>query len=277
MPSNNARFIFKNLARLTGVAASTVAAGYPAANLLNSDKALTFRAPGKTVMLSGSSPQPLVASGLGMGPCNLSSGATGRLLLYSDAAATDVVLDTDAQYICPAPPVDLEGWNLAQASSAYAHGGGTTAALWFQETTFRAWRLYLDDVNNMQGYIEACHLILGKYFSPARDVDAGVGIKLRDTDVQKRSAAGSLRARAGVKWRELALDLSDMPIADLRVMLRALRSLGRGRPLFAAIYPEDDDTLLDGETRMIGMLSEESEFTLGGPDDFATKITVTQL
>lgn len=277
MPSNNARFIFKNLARLTGVTASTAAAGYPASNLLNSDKAMTCRSTGKSLTLSGSYSQLMTASGLALDATNLSSGATGRLYLYSDTGATVLARDTGVAYICPAPPGDLEGWNIAQASSAYAYGGGTNAVLWFPETTFRSWRLVIDDVNNMQGYVEAAYLMLGQYWSPEFDVDAGMRVKLRDTDVQKRSAAGSLRARAGVKWREMALDLSDMPLVDLRILLRSLRSLGRSKPFFVAVYPDDDDTLLDAETRMVCMLTEEAEFTLGGPDDFATALTVAAL
>jgi hypothetical protein len=276
MPTNTARFIFKNLARLTGITATT-AAGYPAANLLNSDDSLTCRATAKTLTLQGTNANLLTASGLALASTNLSPTATGRLYLYSDTAYTTQVRDTTAKAICPAPAVELEGWTAAQAASAYAYGGGADAFLWFPETAFRSWRLVIDDPNNLAAYIEAAFLMLGQYWSPTYDVDSGMGIKLCDTDVQKRSAAGSLRARAGVKWRELSLDLSNLPLADLRTLLRALRSLGRNKPFVVAVYPEDDDTTLDAETRMVGMLTSESEFTLDGPDNFATKVTITQL
>jgi len=272
---NAARFIFKNLAKVTGVN-GTSAAGYPAANLLNSDKAVTFRATGKTVTLTGAYTAPITASGLALAHTNFSSSATGRLRLYSDFAGTVLVRDVAATQLCNAPPVELEGWNLAQSASAYAYGGGADARLWFDETTFRAWRLDIDDVNNMQGYLEAAYLILGQHWSPTYDIDAGAGVKLCNSDVHKRTAAGSLRSRAGLRWRELPLDLSDLTKADFTYLLRKLRGQGVS-PFLCALYPEDDDAILDAETTLIGKVTEESEFTLNGPDSFATKVTVRGL
>lgn len=277
MPANNARFIFSNLAKATGVTATATAAGYPASNLLLSDKAMTYRSTTKAATFSGSSATSLTASAIVLAGANLSPTATGRLYLYSDTAYTTVVYDSTAKTICPAPAGQLEGYTAAQAASAYAYGGGVDAVLYFPETSFKSWRFVVDDPSNLAAYVEASYLMLGQYWSPTYDVDAGMGVQLRDSDVQKRSAAGSLRARAGVKWRELPLDLSLMPLADLKTLLRALRSLGRSKPLFVAVYPEDDDTTLDAETRMVGMLTEESEFTLGGPDNFATRMTVASL
>lgn len=274
---NNARFIFKNLARLTGVTATATGAGYPASNLINSDKALTYRATTKNVTLQGTTANLVTASGLALAATNLSPTATGRLYLYSDTAYATQVHDTTAKQICPAPAVELEDWTPAQAASAYAYGGGADAFLWFPPIAFRSWKLVIDDPNNLAAYIEAGFLMLGQYWSPTYDIDSGMGIKLRDTDVQKRSAAGSLRARAGIKYRELPLDLSGMPIADLRTLLRALRSIGRSKPFAVAVYPEDTDNTLDAETRMVGMLTEESEFILDGPDNFATKLNVSSL
>lgn len=273
----NARFIFRNLAKLTGVTATATAAGYPATNLLLSDKALTYRATGKTVTLSGSYANLVTASGLYLAGANFSPTATGRLYLYSDTGATTQVRDVGLKTLNAAPAVELEDWTPAQAASAYAYGGGSDGAIWFPETAFRSWRLVLDDPNCLQAALEISYLMLGQYWEPTYDVDSGMGIKLADSDTQKRSAAGSLRARAGVKWKEMTLDLSSLPLADLRTLLRALRSLGRAKPFVVAVYPEDADATLDAETRMACMLTAESEFTLDGPDNFATRLGVAQI
>jgi hypothetical protein len=120
-------------------------------------------------------------------------------------------------------------------------------------------------------------MTLGAYWSPTYDVDSGMGVKLCDSDTQKRSAAGSLRARSGVRWRELPLDLSGMPLADFKSLLRFLRGLGRSTPFACSVFPEDADALLEAETRIVGMLTDSSEFTLSGPDNFATKINIASL
>jgi hypothetical protein len=124
---NNARFIFKNLLRTTGVTATTTAAGYPATNLVLSDKAQMYRATGKTVTLQGTTANLVTASGLALAATNMSPTATGRLYLYSDTAYTTVVHDTTAKQICPAPAVELEGWTAAGAASAPMPSSGSRA------------------------------------------------------------------------------------------------------------------------------------------------------
>lgn len=275
--SNPLRLLHKNIAKITGITASSAEAGYPASELLKASKDTSFRATGTSVTLSGSSATPLTAAGLILARCNLSPTATGRFVAYSDQAGTVPVLDTTAKLVCPAPSVELEGWTAAQAASAYAYGGGTDAALWFNSTTFRKWEFTISDASNLQGYIEACYLMLGPTFSPSCDLDENATFTMRSTDVQVRTAAGSLASRAGIKYREQPLDLTEMTAADRQELMRLLRSAGRHHPVGLCLFPDDDDLELMRDTTLVCKLTEDAELTLKGMDSFASLLRFAEI
>lgn len=275
--SKPVRLIYKNLAKVTGVAGSTAAAGYPASNVLTTDKAETWRATGKTGTLSGSSATLQTAS-MAYLFGNYSPSLAVRVLLWSDVAKTTLVLDTGPVLASPAPSAEIADWTPAQAASAYAHGGGAPALVFFAPVAFRAWEVQLDDTaGSLQTQLETAFFVLGAYFSPTYDVESGVALTLHDTAVKLRSAAGSLRARKGIRYRTMPFDLTDLTTADRKEVLRIFRYCGTTTPILVVMYPEDTDTELTRDTTIYGMLDEVAELVLQGPDSFATSIPIQEL
>lgn len=273
--SKPTRLIYRNLAKLTSVAASSTAAGYPASNLLTTDKAETWRAAGKTATLSGSSATLLTASSFHL-LGNFSPTAQARVSLFSDQAATVPVRVTAYANACPEPSAELDGWTPTQAASAYAHGGGAWARQWIPETAFRAWSVEVNDPGNLQGALEAAFLVIGNGWSPTYDIEEAE-IALRDTSTKTRSAAGSLKVRKGIRYGTMDFDLSDLTKVDHREALRMFRYCGTSVPILAVVHPDDPDAELEGATTLYGMLDEVSALVLQGPDSFATKISLESL
>lgn len=268
--------IYKNLAKLTGVAASAAVAGYPASNVLTTDKSETYRAPGKTVTLSGSSATQLTATCVYL-LGNFSPSLAVRVLLWSDVAKTDLVRDTGPVMACREPSVEIADWSPADAASAYAHGGGAKPRVWFDPTPYRAWEIRLDDTaGNLQGFLEVVHLVLGAHWAPTYDVEGGVELTLHDTAVKMRSAAGSLRYRKGVRYRTMPFPLTALTTSDRREVLKIFRYCGTTGPILVALHPGHEDPELERDTMIYGCLDEVAALVLEGPDSCATSIAIQE-
>lgn len=275
---NNLRILHKNIARVTGVSSTSTSGAYAASRMLTNDKSEVWRAAGKTATLSGSNAAIQYASCLMLPHCNFSPTATGRLRLWNDAAATSLARDVPVKLMCPEPAVELDGWTAAVSASAYAHGGGACARLWFPETAFRAWSLELSDSSNAQGYLEAASLFIGPYWSPQYDIEQGGGsMTLQDSTTQFRTAAGSLKAHRGTRHDEMTLDLTMMTEPDRKAALKLLRAIGKHTPFIVSLYPDDLDAEKERDHTIYGMLTDISSISLDGPDSFATELTIAEI
>lgn len=276
--TKHVRINYKNAIRETGVTASAAAAGYPASNVLTLDKAETWRSTGKTGVLSGSS-ATLRTAGIAFALGNFSPTCTMRVILWADVAKTVYVLDTGPVLACPEPSAEIADWTPAQAASAYAHGGGAKARVWFDPTIqFRAWEIQFDDtVGNLQSALEVVFAVLGSYFSPTYDVEGGIPLTLHDESTKTRSAAGSVKVRKGIRYDTMPFDLTGLTANDKREVLRIFRYCGTTEPILVALNPEHADAEYEAATMIYGTLDEVAELTLDGPDSFATSIPIQSL
>lgn len=276
--ANSLCIINRNLARITGVAASTTAGANVAANMLAPDKSDVWRAPGKTATLSGGSATLVTASCLHMPITNFSPTVTGTLTLWSDAAKTTVARTVGPVLMCPEPSVEIEGWAPVDAASAYDQGGGAWARVWFPSTAFRAWSLDIVDNGNLQGALEVAAIVIGAAWSPEYDVEPdGATVTPCDNSTQFRTAAGSLRANPGTRHDEMTLNLTWLTEADRKVALQMLRANGRRSPLIVSLWPNDNDPARERAHSIYGLLTADGQITLSGPDDFATKLEIASI
>lgn len=276
--ANKLRILTRNVARITGVTASSTAGAYVAANLLTSDKSEVWRATGKTATLSGSSATTVSASSLHLPHCNFSPSAVGRLYLYSNAGYTGLARDTGDKYLCPEPAAEVVDWLPVDLANAYEQGGGAWARIWFPETTFKSWRLEISDPGNLQTALEAADLVIAPAWSPEYDIEpGGAGTVQRDTDVQFHTAAGSLKTRAGIRFDELTLDLTWLNEADRKTARRLMRSHGKRAPFIVSLWPDDSDPERERAHSIYGLMTEDTEMSLDGPDSFGTKIKMRQI
>lgn len=270
----NLRIIASNAARRATLAASSTADLLGVANLQTDKKSDVWRATGTTATISGTLPATESASGVAL-LGNFSPTTTKRVRLYSDAAATNQVLDTGVVQACPAPAIQLEGWPAAKAASAYAYGGGAFARTWFAPTPFRAFIIDLVDTSNLQGYIEATHLVIGAYWSPAYNPKSASTTDV-DATTHYRSAAGDLMSRASTVHKRLPIELGSMPVEDRASLARILRG-SRAYPIFLSLCPGHADLELERDNTLIGKRMTDSEMVVQMAIRYGTKLDVESI
>jgi hypothetical protein len=156
---------------------------------------------------------------------------------------------------CPAPAVSLRGFTAAQAASAYAFGGGAAARHWMPAAK-QAYGLAVDivDVNNLQGYIEAAHLVAGPMWEAATNFDYNASSQLVDSSKNERNDAGDLITDAGTVSRKVSIPMSKLSPADRATLWGILRAGGSRYPTYLSMFPEDADTALERDHQVYGKL-----------------------
>ena len=270
----NLRIIASNAARRAILAASVTAGLLAVSNLATDKKSEVWRATGTTATISGTVPAAELASGVAL-LGNFSPGTTIRVRLYSDEAGTNQILDTGVVLACPAPAIQLEGWPAAKAASAYAYGGGAYARIWFASTSWRKFVIDLADANNLQGYLEAAQLVIGAYWSPARNASSGSAIDV-DATTHYRTAAGDLMSRASTIHKKVAIELEYMSAED-RATLAAILRGSRARPVFFSLVPGHPDLALERDHTLIGKRMTDSELVVQAAIRYGTKLEVESI
>lgn len=270
----NLRIIASNAARRATLSASSTAGLLAVANLVGSRKSDVWQATSTTAAISGVVSAAEVAAGVAL-LGNFSPTATIRVRLFSDEAGTSQVLDTGTVLACPAPAVELEGWPAAKAASAYAHGGGAYARIWFASTSWRKFVIDLVDTSNLQGYIEASKLVIGQYWSPADNPSSASATNVDATE-HFRTAAGDLVSRASTIHKKMPIELQYMSPAERATLEKILRG-SRAYPVFFSLYPENADLELERDNAFIGKRMTDSEMAVQMAIKYGTKLDVESI
>ena len=175
---------------------------------------------------------------------NLSATATWRLELFSGAnqSGTTVYDSGTISAVSLKSLGDLE-WGIDPIGATVFEAGAESwslsySVLWFTDAAALSFRLTLTDAANTNAYMEASRLMLGRYFSPAVNVDYGLGLSWVDESRQIRTAGGTLRTDAGVIYRQIAFDLSALSESERPKFIEIMRSSGKRKDLFVSIFPE---------------------------------------
>jgi hypothetical protein len=266
-----AKFIFKNAARAAVIVASSTATGTSPASMLTDIKTDVHRSVGTTVSYTLTFASAQTVGGVHMPWSNLSPAATIRVRGYSDAAGATQILDSGTILACPAPAIDLLGnWTAAQASSAYAYGGGAHARAWFNNISVR--RLVIDvvDTGSLQGYIECGRIFVGPQWSPTETADYGAPITPDDSSTSYRDDGSNLRHYKSFKTRKASIDLSHLTPADRASVWGARVALGTTEPFIYSLYPGIADTSLERDNQGLFCFSTSAALNTPGFEAYAT-------
>ena len=185
--------------------------------------------------------------------------------------------DCDTGFVpaCPAPAIQLEGWTAAQSASAYAYGGGAYARAWFPETQFRAFAIDLIDTNNLQGYVEASKLVIGRYWSPPY---GPTSISATDVDATTHysTAASDLLSRASTISKEISIEMRALAPADRARLANILRA-SRAYPIFVSVRTGDPDLEVERAHTVLGKRMADSEVALQAAERYGSKVTVRSI
>ena len=275
------RIIADNAAERCTITTSTTAGALGAANLLTNDKAKVARSTaGTTWTITGSTATAETASCAHLPFCNLSPTATIRVRLYSDAAGTVLVLDTNTlqpgALACPAPARKPRGWTAAQAASAYANGGGAHARIWLAPTGFRKFVIDIADTNNLQGYIEAAGAVVVGTYWEAEYGPTGVQLQVTDSTTTYRNAAGGQMADAGTIHRRVPITLGYLNTAD-RATFMAMLMNSRAYPILVSIFPGHADLSLERDFTVYGRRPDDSDIAYQFAGAYGSKVEVEEI
>ena len=133
----NLRLIHDNAAdRATSLAASTTSGALVAANLQNDFKGQVHRSTGTSVSYTLTWTAGETVGAVALPATNLSASATVRVRLYSDTGGTTLIADSGTINACPGLNLGLWNWALPLNGNAFAFGGASKSAVWFDAHYF---------------------------------------------------------------------------------------------------------------------------------------------
>jgi hypothetical protein len=274
------RLVPDNLARrLSSITANSVSGALAATNLMLDRKSRVYRsAAGVTaVTISGNLAVADLVSTVQLLNTNLSPTAQIQAQLFSqDNGAGVKVYDSFVAWANQAPAIKLQGFTDAQAASAYAYGGGTNARVWLNApVTAKSFIITITDTSNLQGCIEASHLVIGAYWAPANGT-ADAAVTWLDNSEHYQMGDGDLMSRLGTMRKKMVLRLDGMPVAD-RVICAGYLRQSRVHPVLACVFPEHADQSLDREYTIYGKRASDSDVGIQNAINYGTPLTLLSL
>lgn len=176
----------------------------------------------------------------------------------------------------PATAIKLRGWTAAQSASAYAYGGGTFATVWLPSVMQPVgMAVDLIDTSNLQGYIEAPHLIVGAYWSPTYNTKTLSATDV-DATTHTRTAAGDLVSRASTIHKKVPIEFEFMPATDRTTLANILRG-SRAYPVFLSVFPGNADRELERSYTIYGKRMSDSDVEVQAAILYGTKIDLESI
>jgi hypothetical protein len=251
---NNLRVIYNNVAdTATSLTASNTSGSLAASYMQTDIKGEVHRSTGTSVSYTLTWTDAVDIGSAGLPASNLSSTATIRVRLYSDTAGTTLIADSGTLDACPGLDLGIWDWTLPLNANAFAFGGATKCAVWFDEI-WSAKRCVIDlvDVDNEAGYIDCSRLVIGSYWSPTYNASYGAQVTLVDTTENRRNDAGDLLPDRGTLYDTMSLDLQMMPEIDRAYLMRIIRSVGTSGKIFISLFPEHDNPVVEQDGMIYG-------------------------
>ncbi|PIG31051.1 hypothetical protein CLU93_5403 [Janthinobacterium sp. 35] len=179
---------------------------------------------------------------------------------------------------CPAAAAAVDGFTPLQAASAYSNGGGAYARHWLS-AQMPALGLAIDikDPANLQGYVEACRLVTGAYWSPTNNPDYGASVTPMDASTHTRTGAGDLWTDAGSRSRKMPLQLSTLPAADRTALFGIVRRNGMSGAMLVSLFPESVDLELERDHTIFGKLSSVSAMSIPYYENYSMPLEIEEL
>jgi hypothetical protein len=258
------RMIYDNVADEATVTADSTVTGFVGPSSVQNDyKGQVHRSDGTSVVFT------LVwSTAMQIGGCffmtNLSGDATGRLQLFSDAACTTQIGDTGTLSVAQGSPLELWNWSEPLNANAFAFGGITKSAMWFdnQVGLVRGAKLSLSDPTNAAGYIDTARIGMGAYWEAPYGPTSADPIVV-DTTQNKRNDAGDNMSDRGTQHDQLTIQLRGLSTTDRATLMRVARHNGKFLPVFISVFPADYDPVLEQDNMIYGKFSSDE----GVPED----------
>jgi hypothetical protein len=244
-----------NAAARAAVSAAPVAPGMSVAAMLNDTKSNVVRATGTEIEIVMTWDTAERIGGAHHPWCNGSPLTTIEVLGFSDKVGVSKVLETGVRLACPAPSRKLRApWTAASAASAYSHGGGAHAGIWFDNVLVKRLVIRLKDPGSVQGYLEVSRVFVGESITPDENASYDPSLTPVSTATPFRTDAGDRRVVRGTKSSKLAIALDHMTERDRYFIWDMLVANGLEVPIIISLYPGDASPDRERAHQMYGAL-----------------------
>lgn len=241
------RIIATNDADTASISVSPAAAAtLPASNLQDPTRARVWRSTSvadQVFTLTWASPRTFSAFVLVRH--NLTSSATWRIQIYTDAGATTLVYDSAAILANPPKPFgDLAFGIDPLGASVYSGWAYAVATHWLPaQAAGQAVKITLSDSGNPSGFLQASRLFIGNYIETADGPEYGVSLGWAEQTVQTRTEGGTLRSDPAEPYRVLSIPLGLLDQNDRSKILELSRLAGMRKDVFVSMMPGPGDAV----------------------------------
>lgn len=257
--ANNLRIIYKNLADSAALSvSSTATASTVVGNLKGGIKSLFWRtASSSTTAVTGYIIATFPSSkinGVILAFTNLSYLANMRIYGYTGTPPTHTgTVDSPTISTSGATLVFDSGDVLCNPYQNIGYSDWGTEPYAERKLYSRVWLSNTDaDINctslvikitdnNINQFIEASKLIIGKQWSPTYNTSFGLSLDTKDMSTTERSEAGDLLITRGKTYNSLSFDLKWLNVSDRIELNKLIKTVGIQKPLFVSIFPNNID------------------------------------
>lgn len=277
----NLRVVFDNaIHRAATLTATQNVAGLPISNVLTDYKSEIWRSIAVTsVSITMTWPDPPETIGcVVLAHTNLTSTALVNVALYDQTA--DGVPDQQSGYQNAAAGVnfgDFVWGSQPLGVNSYAYGGASYAVIYVPRFAARKVTITITDTLNPAGYLEVGRIIVGDYWEPTYNAEAGVTLGVADLSKNERTDAGDLRTDRGTQHKTLSLDLNYLTQADKNTFYGIMRN-GIYRPLFVSVTPESPDDIFGEQMyQLYGKMSKATSLKYQLLGQFSTQLELEEI
>lgn len=274
----NMRVVYDNAAdRCASLVASSTAGTLAVSNLQNDLKSQVWRSTSNTSILTLTWTSAEQISCVALPFTNLTASATIRVKLYTETADVTPVLDTGNVFACPSSQGYQADLDVPLGVNYFAYGGYSYADIFFAATSAKKIEVILINTG-ASGYVEAARLVVGKYWSPANNVEnESPKVAIQEDSKHERADSGDLHTDRGPMYRKLTFDLGLMTSSDRNYVWRILRGNGMSKPVYLNLIPDSTDVFDESIHSVFGKLASNSAIQYKLMGQYATSLQFEEL
>lgn len=127
------------------------------------------------------------------------------------------------------------------------------------------------------GPVKLSRIMMGQYWSPKYNANYGISIGYTDMTSVERLQGGDQYAVIGPRHKTLRFDLQYVDQADKDYLLDLAKLVGRSKPIFISVFPEDTDKTKEQMYSVIGRLVTPPNISHTMYSMYATSLEIEEL
>lgn len=258
----NLRIVYDNKADFpSSISASSTSGNLYISNTQTEYKTQIHRSIGSSVTYTLTWETGITVGCVGLPATNLTPDSTVQVKLYSTTTATTLVADSGQ--LLAAPGLDLEMWDWAAPLNVntFSYGGLAKTTVWFdnQVENVKRCEIILNDTGPQSaGYIDCAKIIVGSFWSPEFNLEAGFEMGIVDTSNISRTDSGSLVADRGILHEFIRFDFSLLPEANRAQLTNILRKIGTSKNFLVSLLPNNENSSAEQDFIIYGKRTNNS-------------------